>query len=94
MSKHISTTLCLLVTLVFMPSCKNNKDNVNEENPKSVIVPDEFEERLLELRQKIDNVEIELQKAEGLAQNTGLIDMRIAKYFAYYIAWEWGTQPS
>jgi len=73
-----------------MPSCKNNKDNVNEENPKSVIVPDEFEERLLELRQKIDHVEIKLQEAEGLAQNTGIIDMRIAKYFADYIAWELG----
>lgn len=80
--------VCLLLTVVLFSSCKFNKDNVNTEKPKSVMVPDEFGQRLLELQQKIDNVEIRLQKAEGLTRNMGIIDMRIARYFADYIDWE------
>ena len=49
---------------------------------------DVFEQRLFELRQRVDTVATLLQQAEGLAQSAGLIDLQVAKYFADYIAWE------
>ena len=54
---------------------------------------DGFEQRLFELRQRVDTVATLLQQAEGLAQSAGLIDLQVAKYFADYIAWEL-THPS
>lgn len=86
---NIKTAMvCLLLTVVLFSNCKTNKDNVDTEKPKSLIVPDEFGQRLIELQQKIETVEIKLQEAEGLARNMGIIDMRIANYFADYVEWE------
>jgi len=86
---NVKTVLaCILFSIILITSCKTNKDNVKAEKPKSVIAPNEFRPRLGELQQKIDKVKIKLKQAEGLARNTGIINMRIAKYFADYIAWE------
>ena len=41
-----------------------------------------------ELRQRIDAVAAAAGRAEGLAQAAGLVDVRVATYFADYIAWE------
>lgn len=82
------TIACLLTAIVLVSSCKANKDIVTTEKAKSGIVADEFAQRLVELRQKIDTVEARLQHAEGLNRNSGLIDLQIAGYFADYIAWE------
>ncbi|TDI69615.1 MAG: hypothetical protein E2O86_05145 [Bacteroidetes bacterium] len=78
----------LLITIVLISGCKTKEHIVKAEKPKSAIVSDGFGQRLVELQQKIDTVEAKLQHAEGLVQNKGLIDLRIAKYFADYIAWE------
>lgn len=47
-----------------------------------------YEQRLVELRQKIDTASKALQKAEGLAKTDGNINLNIASYFADYIDWE------
>ena len=49
---------------------------------------DEFEQRLSELRQKIETVAVALQQAEGLAKTDGNINLSISTYFADYIDWE------
>jgi beta-galactosidase len=51
-------------------------------------VSDRFEQRLFELRQKIDTVATALQQAEGLTKTDGNINLNIANYFADYIDWE------
>ncbi len=79
---------CLLITSILISGCKPNKVIVKAEKPKTAIVSDGFGQRLVELRQKIDNVETSLQQAEGLAKTAGQIDLQIASYFADYIAWE------
>ena len=65
----------LLLTFILFAGCMGNK-------------PEGFEQRLADLRHKIDMVETSLQLAEGLAQAKGQINLQIAKYFADYIAWE------
>ncbi len=82
------TLACLLIIIVLISGCKTNKDIVKAEKPKSAIVLNGFGQGLVELRQKIDNVETSLQLAEGLAQTAGQIDLKIANYFADYIDWE------
>ena len=64
---------CLLITIVLISGCKTNRDIVKAEKPKLAIVPDEFGQRLGELRKKIDIVETSLHDTEGLAHNTGLM---------------------
>ncbi len=81
---------CLLITIVLISGCTTTKPTITADKPTSAVESDGFDQCLLELRQRIDTVETSLQQAEGLAQNTGLIDLQIAKYFADYIAWELG----
>lgn len=47
-----------------------------------------YEQRLTELRARIDAVNAQLDQADGYAQQAGRIDTRIAGYFADYIEWE------
>ena len=79
---------CLLITIILITGCTAASQTFIEEKPTKAIQPDRFDQRLLELRQRIDAVATSLQQAEGLAQKAGLIDLQIAKYFADYIAWE------
>lgn len=79
---------CLVIAIVFILGCTSASNKSNEGKSASAIVPEKFGQRLIELQQKIDKVEIKLHEAEGLAKNTGVIDMNIAKYFADYIDWE------
>jgi len=81
---------CLLITIVLISGCTTTTHTVTAAKPTSAIAPDGFDQRLVELRQRIDTVATSLQQAEGLAQKAGLIDLQIAKYFADYIAWELG----
>ena len=50
--------------------------------------PDNFEQRLLQLQEKIDMVTVAMQKAEGIAKTNGEINLNVARYFANYINWE------
>ncbi len=81
------TCISLLICIFVVSACKTSK-TVKLEEPNSSSVSTGFEQRLVELRQKINAVETSLQHAEGLSKNMGLIDQQIAKYFADYIAWE------
>ena len=63
-----------LITIIIITGCTTKSDR--------------FDQRLLDLRQRIETVEASLQQEEGLVQTQGLIDLQVAKYFADYIAWE------
>jgi len=77
-----------LITIIFITGCTAASRPVSEEKLTKTTESNEFDQRLIQLRQKIDTVATALQQADGLAHTTGLIDLQIAKYFADYIAWE------
>ncbi|MGM0573602.1 MAG: beta-galactosidase [Bacteroidota bacterium] len=75
-------------SLILFTSCINANQTNESDRSKPAIEADKFDQRLSDLRQRIETVAASLQQAEGLAKTAGNIDLQVAKYFAEYIAWE------
>src|SRR6056297_2480041 len=82
------TLTFFLIGLMVLTGCSTKTNGGMDDNSTSEIDPDGFEQRLVELQQKIDSVAAYLQQAEGLAESAGHIDLQVARYFADYIEWE------
>ncbi len=58
----------LIITIILISGCTTTTHTITADKPTPAIPPIGFDQRLIELRQKIDTVDTSLQQAEGLVQ--------------------------